>query len=99
MLIQFDYYGALRQAGRVEEAADDIIRLADSQIESIIEELSAYWQGASAELYFSKCRELQSALRNTSRDLNTVADNIRTRSVRMRDAELMAQQIAQNTDH
>ncbi|MBE6984369.1 MAG: hypothetical protein E7434_01920 [Ruminococcaceae bacterium] len=99
MLIQFDYYGAMRQAGRVEEAAEDILRLADSQIEMIIEELSVYWQGASADLYFSKCRELQSALRNTSRDLDTVAGNIRARSARMREAELMAQQIAQNTDH
>ncbi len=99
MLIHFDYYGAMRQAGRVEEAADDIVQLADRQIESIIDELSAYWKGTSAESYFSKCRELQNALRVTSRDLNNVARDIRTRSTRMRDAELMAQQIAQNTDH
>lgn len=99
MLIEFDYCGAMRQAGRVEDAAEDIRQLAAREIEEIIDELSVYWKGQAAELYFSKCRELQRELRNTSRDLDNVANNIRRRSERMRAAEEAARRIAQNTDH
>ena len=97
MLIQFDYYGAVRQAGRVEDVAQDIQQLASNEIEDLVNELSVYWKGEAAEAYFSKCRELQRELRSTSRELNTVAQNIRARSERVRQAEEMARQIAQNT--
>ena len=99
MLIEFDYYGAMRQAGRVEDAADDIRQLASGELEDILNELSVYWKGQAAELYFSKCRELQRELRDTSRELNCVANNIRFRSERVRAAEEMALQIAQDTGH
>ncbi len=99
MLIRFDYISAIRQASRVEEAAESICNLADREVEAIIDELSIYWKGESANLYLNKCRELQQELERTTRDLKTVANNIRTRSERMRLAEEMATQIAQNTGH
>ena len=98
MLIQFDYQCAVRQAARVDDAAEDVRRLATRELENMVDQLSVCWKGESAELYFAKCRELQSALEQTARDLESVASNIRHRSRKIRDAELAAMEIAQNAD-
>ena len=99
MLIMFDYLSAIRQAGRVEEAAESVRNLANRDVETIINELEAFWQGESAQLFYSKCRELQTELRETTNDLNRVAQNIRSRSEAMRRAEEAAAHIAQNAGH
>lgn len=94
--IVFDYAQANHQAKRLEDAANNIRNLSGNRLEDTKQQLMAAWQGDSATIYLQKLQELQDSITKTAADLDKIAANLRYRSRKIHEAELLAQQIAQS---
>ena len=97
--ILFDFTQANLQANRLEEAASSIRSLSSKRLADTRTQLNTAWQGESATIYMEKLRELQESITKTAADLEKVAANLRYRSRKIHEAELLAQQIAQNNSY
>lgn len=96
--IKFDFQQAKKRAAELEEIAEDMRRLAKSDLENTMGNLSAAWKGDSSRQYLTKAARLQEEITATSRDLNNIADTIRRIAAIIYDAEMKALQIATQRD-
>lgn len=94
--IFFDFTQATLQAQRLEDTANNIRNLSGKRLEDTKQQLMTAWQGDSANLYLQKLLELQESITKTAADLDKIAANLRYRSRKIHEAELLAQQIAQS---
>ena len=92
--INFNYNRAVRQAGQLEEVAQNLTRAASNDMESIFSEISRAWQSDSAPRYIQKGQKVQTDIGKIAKNLREIAKAIRTIAQRVRDAELEAWRIA-----
>ena len=87
--IEIDYEDTIRKAGELERLADDLDRLADGKVQSVLEgaEVSGQWTGSGARMYKKKMITLQSKARTQARQLRSVARNMKSRAERYRKLE------------
>jgi WXG100 family type VII secretion target len=93
--IEFDFEQAKNQAKIIDEIASDLNTLTNSKFDSTMQTLSSNWKGESANAYMKKGVTLQSYMKTSARDLNTVANNIRIVARRIYEAEMEAKRIAE----
>ena len=94
--ILFDFAAANTQASNLEDNADRIRRLADNKMEDTIQQLSAAWQGKSANAYLEKLRQLQGSIAQAAEDIDMIAQSLRFRARKIREAEEAAIRAAQS---
>lgn len=93
--IRFDFSKAKQEAARLESAADEMKKLANSSLESTLNNLSAGWKGESASLYMKKGVSVKEDLLKTANDLYAVANSIRKTAQRIYNAEMEAKRLAE----
>lgn len=93
--IKFDFARAKQEAARLESVADEMKRIANSEMEDTFSQLSSGWKGDSASLYLSKGSKVKHDILNTANDLYAVAESIRRTAQKIYNAEMEAKRIAE----
>lgn len=96
--IEFDFEQAKKQASVLDEIANDLNTLTTNKFDTTMQSLSSNWKGDSATAYLKKGVTLQSYMKNSAKDLNTVANNIRTVARKIYEAEMEAKRIAEERE-
>ncbi|MDD6729102.1 MAG: WXG100 family type VII secretion target [Eubacteriales bacterium] len=93
--IKFDFAKAKQEAARLENAADELKKIANSSMDSALGTLSSGWKGESADLYMKKGAGVKEDLISTANDLYAVANSIRKTAQRIYNAEMEAKRLAE----
>lgn len=92
--IYFDYRSSIRQAEKLEEAARQLKKLADSEMEETFAQLNASWHGNAADHYCKKGRRLREQMSQTAKQIAQTAETLRKIAEHVRNTELRAYEIA-----
>ena len=88
--IYFNYQKALRQADRIDQAAEELSRVSGNEFQGALQDLSTGWTGESASLYFVKGDRLADDMNATAGELHQAAADLRTMARRLYEAEMAA---------
>ena len=94
-MIEITFGNAMAQARTIEDCADDMMRIANRNMNSIKGDISAAWQGTSASSYLSKMDMTAANIRTTANKLYHIASTIRSVARIFRNTELRALEIAE----
>lgn len=97
--IEFDFRKATAQADRLDAVADQLNLLSDKKFGGTMQHLSSNWKGENASLYLAKGGKLQGQMDATSRELHSIAADIRAVAKRLYEAEMRALRIAEHRDY
>lgn len=97
--IEFDFRTALAQADKIDTIANDLSRLSKTELEGVLQNVSAGWKGDNANIYLNKGVVLQEKMTGTVNTLQGIASDIRTIAKRLYDAEMAALEIALNREY
>ena len=91
--IDINFGNAMSKANELDELAGQLSGVRGDLNESL-QMLSANWQGESATQYIAKGMDLTEQIQSTARNLNNIADAIRSSAIRIRNAERRALELA-----
>ena len=95
MEINFNYHAAIKQAKRLDEIAASLEKLADQEMERVLNEIGHAWKSElSAPKFLQKGRKVETDISKTAGNLRNIATSVRTIAERVRSAELEALRIA-----
>jgi WXG100 family type VII secretion target len=94
--IQMDFTKAKAQANQLEQIAQDIEKLANSDLEECMSGVATNWKGESATAYVKKGRQLEVEMRKSAKELRKIAQTIRKVAKNTYDAEKTAIIVAKN---
>lgn len=94
-MIEITFGNALTQANQLDACADDMVRLANNSLGGIKSDLSAAWQGESANAYIGKMDTAAQNMLATAEKLRQIADTIRSVARIFRTTELRAIELAE----
>lgn len=98
-MVEITFAEALRQAGRIEACADDMLRVSGTNLPEICAEIGDAWQGDSAGAYLSKVEISAGNITATANRLYEIAQTLRTVARIFRDSELAAIELAERRDY
>ena len=98
-MVEITFAEALRQAGRIEACADDMDRLARTNLPGICSELGDAWRGESASAYLAKVETSAGNITATASRLHEIAQTLRTVARIFHDSELAAIALAERRDY
>lgn len=97
--IEFNFNKAKAQADKLDAVADQLNTLSDSKFGGTMQHLSSNWKGENASLYLAKGGKLQDQMNATSKELKSIAADIRTIARRLYEAEMAALRIAEHREY
>ena len=92
--INFNYQKAMRQAAQLEDLANQLKRIANSDVDSALDQVAASWKGDSANMFIHKGNKAKNDLLQSAKQLQNTANAIRAAARALRNAEIRAKQIA-----
>lgn len=92
--IYFNYEKAIGQAARLEDIAKRLTNAADVTMEGILNDIHNAWKSDSTTAYLRKGEKVEQDMHTTAKNLQNIAQAIRTIAERTRNAELEAWRIA-----
>jgi uncharacterized protein YukE len=95
--IEITFQNAINQARILEECADEMEALVNSNVPDLCSELHSAWQGESAEAYINKLNLCGGNIAKNAQQLRAIAQTIRYAARRFREAELRAIELAKTT--
>lgn len=98
-MVEITFSEALRQARRIEACADDMSRVANTNLPGICSEIGDAWQGDSAGAYLSKVETSAGNIATTANRLYEIARTLQTVARIFRDSELAAIELAERRDY
>lgn len=93
--IRFNFKKALAQADQLDAIANNLSKLSSNDLNGTLQMVSANWKGQNASAYLNKGGKLQGNINETSKDLHSIASDIRVIAKRVYRAEMAALAIAQ----
>ncbi|MCI5934780.1 MAG: WXG100 family type VII secretion target [Lachnospiraceae bacterium] len=92
--IELNYQKTIDQAAALEEVASNLSKLSDEDMNKMIKEIGAAWEGDNATAYVGKVGILQGNVKKTSDKIKTTAATIRQMAENIRQTELENLRIA-----
>lgn len=96
--IQMDFGQAENKAGELDNIAENLTRLAETEWSSTLDTLGSNWKGENAELYIQKGFLLRDNMKRTAASLRQTAETVRTIARNIYNAEMEALRIAQERE-
>ncbi len=93
--IEINFNNAMRKADEVDSIANELRTLANRKFDGSLQRLAQNWQSDNSSAFIQKGNMLEGQMVNTARNLDKIADSIRSCAQRIRDAERRALEIAQ----
>ena len=94
-LIEITFGNAMTQARQLDQCAEDMIRVANSSMGNIKGDISAAWQGESANAYLQKMDMTSANIIKTAKRLQEIARTLRSVATLFRNTELRAIELAE----
>lgn len=91
--ILMDFAKAYRQADELEGISEQLRAIADSQLDSTLQGVSAAWKGENAVKYINKGSQLQGKIKGTAQNIQQSAETVRNIARRLQAAEEFAKSI------
>ena len=92
--IEMDFHSAIEQAEELEKIANNLLDLAEEDLEKVRKKLSKVWQGNNADAYRQKLLEEETSMRKLSAKIKKIAAVVRKVAQTTYEAELTAEQTA-----
>lgn len=92
--INFNYQKAMRQAAQLEDLANQLKRIANSDVDSALDQVAGSWKGDSANIFLQKGNKAKNDLIQSAKQLQNTANAIKSAARTLRNAEIRAKQIA-----
>lgn len=96
--IQMDFTRATQKANELDGIADNLSRLADTDLQNTLDGLNNDWKGDNAGEYIKKGFALKEDMDRTVKDIRETAGTIRTVAKNIYDAEMEALRIAEERE-
>ena len=96
--IQMDFTRATQKAKELDDIADNLSRLADTDLQNTLDGLNNDWKGDNAGEYIKKGFALKEDMDKTVKDIRETAGTIRTVAKNIYDAEMEALRIAEERE-
>ena len=97
--IEITFSSAMSRARQLDQCAEDMLRLANSNMETVKRDISMAWQGDSASAYIGKMDLSAANIRRTAQRLQEIASTLRTVATNFRNSELRAIEIAEQRSY
>ena len=97
--IEITFNSAIKRAEQLDQCAEDMLRLASSNMETIKGDISMAWQGDSASAYLNKMDLTAANIRKTAKRLQDIASTLRGVAINFRNSELRAIEIAEQRSY
>lgn len=94
IIIDTDYNKALKQAEELEDIAQKLSKLEDSDLANILSSIGKNWTGDCAECYAKKGAKARKHLKDTAKGVNKTAKTLREIVKREKAAEDAAKKLA-----
>lgn len=94
-MIEITFSSAMSQARQLDQCAEDMLRLAGTNLETIKSDISMAWQGDSASAYIGKMDLTAANIQKTAQRLQDIASTLRTVATIFRNTELRAIELAE----
>ncbi|MBD5459952.1 MAG: WXG100 family type VII secretion target [Lachnospiraceae bacterium] len=96
--IQMDFNKAGQKANDLDDIADRLSRIADTDLQNVLNSLGSDWKGDNAGAYIQKSQGVREHMQETVKDLRNTATTIRTIAKNIYDAEMEAVRIAEERE-
>lgn len=96
--IQMDFTKATQKAKELDDIADNLSKLADTDLQNTLDGLNNDWKGDNAGEYIKKGFALKENMDKTVKDIRETAGTIRTVAKNIYDAEMEALRIAEERE-
>ena len=96
--IQMDFKRATQKAKELDDIADNLSKLADTDLQNTLDGLNNDWKGDNAGEYIKKGFALKENMDKTVKDIRETAGTIRTVAKNIYDAEMEALRIAEERE-
>lgn len=96
--IQMDFQKATQKAGELDQIADNLSKLAGTDLSNTLNSLNNDWKGDNATAYLKKGYGLKERMDSTVKDLRATAGTIRSIAKNIYDAEMEALRIAEERE-
>lgn len=96
--IQMDFDRAERQAGELDNIANDLNRISDRELPDMLNRLGSDWKGDNAGQYIQKGVNLSDQMKGTVTSIRQTASTIRTIARNIYEAEMEALRIAEERE-
>lgn len=96
--IQMDFTRATQKAKELDDIADNLSKLADTDLQNTLDGLNNDWKGDNAGEYIKKGFALKENMDKTVKDIRETAGTIRTVAKNIYDAEMEALRIAEERE-
>ena len=93
-----DFTRATQKAKELDDIADNLSRLADTDLQNTLDGLNNDWKGDNAGEYIKKGFALKEDMDKTVKDIRETAGTIRTVAKNIYDAEMEALRIAEERE-
>ena len=87
--IKMNYRQSIAQANKLSDAAEELRRLAETDLGNSLENIRGAWTGGNANLFIQKGDTLKGQLNKTAQSMENTASTIREIAKRIHDAEMM----------
>ena len=92
--IYMDFRRAKEAAERLDGVAENLLRSADSEMQTVMDNLSAAWKCTASSAFRSKEEQMKTNIKQSATALRTLADKIRNDAYRIYQAEMRAYELA-----
>jgi len=98
-IMNFNYNQAISQASQIDAVANDMLNVANKQLQTTLDSIGACWRGDASGQFISYCTTTQADIRTQAKKLQDLARRIREVARIIREAEervkeLQRQQVA-----
>lgn len=97
--IEMDFRQAMAQADKVDDLAERLSQVSNTQFGNTIQNMAAGWKGENAAAYLGKGARLQNRMNASASDLHNSAAAIRRAARRIYDAEMASLEIANSRSY
>ena len=92
-ILNFNYNQAINQANQIDAVANDMLGVANKQLQTTLDSIGACWQGDASRQFIGYCATTQTDIRTQAKKLQDLARRIRDVAKIIREAEEKAKEL------
>ena len=94
-IMNFNYNQAIRQANQVDAVANDMLNVANKQLQTTLDSIGACWGGDASKQFISYCATTQADIQTQAKKLQDLARRIKQVAQIIEEAEERAKELQQ----
>lgn len=92
-IMNFNYGRAINQADQVDAIAEEMLKVANKQLQSTVDSIGASWRGEASKQFLEYCTSTQADIRTQAKRLQDLARRIKNVARIIEEAEQRAKEL------